>query len=103
MIGAQNFIHLVTDNKSNFKAIDRLLNEKYENIYLSPCAAQCLNLILQDMSKMSHVVVLAQRGSQVTKFLYSRKWPLGWLRKRPGWTKILCPEDTRFATTFISA
>jgi len=59
----------------------RLLNEKYENIYWSPCAAYCLNLIVQDISKMPHVVDLAQRGSQMTKFLYNHKWLLGWLRK----------------------
>lgn len=77
MVGASNVVHLVTDNESNFKAAGRLLNEKYGNICWSPCAAHCLNLILQDISKMPHVVDLAQRGSQVTKFLYNHKWPLG--------------------------
>ena len=68
IVGAQNVIHLVTDNGSNFKAVGRLLNEKYGNICWSPCIAHCLNLILQDISKVPHVVDLAQRGSHVTKF-----------------------------------
>jgi len=102
IVGAQNVIHLVTDNGSNFKGIGRLLNEKYENICWSPCAAHCLNLILQDISKMPHVVDLAHHGSHVTKFLYNHKWSLGWLRKRPSWTKILRPSETRFAITFIA-
>ena len=59
----------VTDNGSNFKAAGRLLNKKYRNGCWSPCADHCLNLILQDISKMPHVVDLAQRGSQVAKFL----------------------------------
>jgi len=53
------------------------LNEKYGNICWSPCTAHCLNLILQDISKMPHVVDLVQHRSQVTKFLYNHKWPLG--------------------------
>jgi len=73
MVGASNIVHLVTDNGSNFKAAGKLLNEKYGNICWSPCAAHCLNLILQDICKMPHVVDLAQRGSQVTKFLYNHK------------------------------
>jgi len=52
-------------------------------------------LILQDISKMPHVVDLAQRGSQVTTCFYNKKWSLGWLRKRPGWTEISRPGDTR--------
>jgi len=102
IVGAQNVIHLVTDNGSNFKADGRLLNEKYGNICWSLCAAHCLNLILQDISKMPHVVDLAQCKSHVTKFLYNHKWPLGWLRERAGWMEILRPGETRFATTFIA-
>ena len=29
IVGASNVVHLVTDNGSNFKAVGRLLNEKY--------------------------------------------------------------------------
>jgi len=95
-------VRLVADNGSNFKAAGRFWNEKYENICWYPCAANCLNLILQDFSKMPYFVDLAQHGCQVTKFLYNHKWPLGWLRKRLGWMKILRPGDTRFATRFIA-
>ena len=42
IVDVQNVIHLITDNGSN--------------------------LILHDISKMPHVVDLAQHGSQVTKF-----------------------------------
>jgi len=102
MVDASNPMHLVTDNGRSFKAAGRLLNAKYGNICWSPCAAHYLNLILQDISKIPHVVDLAQQGSQVIKFLYNHKWSLGWLRKRPRWMDVLRPGDTRFATTFIA-
>ena len=51
---------------------------------------------------MSHVVVSARRGSQMTKFSYNYKWALGWLRKRLGWMGILRHGDTRSITTFTA-
>ena len=69
-------MHLVINNDSNVKAGAwwEVTNEKYGNICQSPYAAHCLNLILQDISKMSHVVDLAQCESQVTKFLRNHIW-----------------------------
>nr|VDC96966.1 unnamed protein product [Brassica oleracea] len=79
MVGAENVVHLVTDNAPNFKASGRLLTERYPNISWSPCAAHCMNLILEDVGNMPNVK-----------------------EKRQGWREIIRPGETRFATTFIS-
>ena len=101
-VGASNVVHLVTDNAANYKAAGRLLNEKYPSIYWSPCAAHCLNLILADIGKMELVSSLARRASMITKFIYNHAFLLAWLRKREGWTEIIRPGPTRFATIFIA-
>lgn len=54
-IGPTNEVHDVTNNPSNDKAIGRLLNGKYPNVYLSPCAAHYLDLVLGDIVKMKLV------------------------------------------------
>ena len=102
VVGSNNVVHMVTDNASNNKAVGRLLCERYPDISWSPCAAHCLNLILKDIAKMSHVSSLATLASTVTIFVYNHKWTLAWLRRRSGWTEILRPGETRFATTFIA-
>ncbi|KAL0325153.1 UNVERIFIED_CONTAM: hypothetical protein Sradi_5084600 [Sesamum radiatum] len=62
----------------------------------------CVNLILKDIGELSHVKDCAILASKVTCYIYNNKWPLNWLRQREGWTEILRPGDTRFATTFIA-
>ncbi|KAL8555016.1 hypothetical protein ACS0TY_002992 [Phlomoides rotata] len=101
-VGAKNIVHFVTDNGANYKAAGVLLNDKYPTIKWSPCAAHCLNLLLGDIGKMELVSGLAKRASLVTKFVYNHAFLLAWLRKREGWTEIVRPGPTRFATTFIA-
>ncbi|WZZ77530.1 hypothetical protein YC2023_098102 [Brassica napus] len=79
MVGSENVVHLVTDNAPNYKASGRLLAERYPNISWSPCAAHCMNLILEDVGNMPNVK-----------------------EKRQGWREIIRPGETRFATTFIA-
>ncbi|GFZ21698.1 hAT dimerization domain-containing protein [Actinidia rufa] len=101
-VGVSNVVHMVTDNGANYVAAGRLINETYMTINWSPCAAHCLNLILGEISKMTHIHDLAIRASKVTRYVYNRPWLVAWLRKRKGWTEIVRPRATRFATTFIA-
>lgn len=92
--GPKNVVHLVTDNAANYKAAGRLLNDKYPNVYWSPCAAHCLNLVLGDIGKMELVVGLAKCASLITKFVYNHGFLLAWLRKREGWTNYTSWSNT---------
>ena len=66
-------VHLVTDNATNYKTAGRLLNEKHPSVLWTPCAANCLNLMLNDIAKMHHIENLAQRASSITVFVYNHK------------------------------
>ena len=101
-VGPSNVVHMVTDNAAAYKLAVSKLHEKYSNIYWSPCAAHCLNLILKDICSMSHASSLASRASHVTKFVYNHGVILSWLRKFDGWKEIVRPGITRFSTTFIT-
>ncbi|XP_065637716.1 uncharacterized protein LOC136070957 [Quercus suber] len=88
-VGPKNIVHMVTDNASNYVSAGKLLCEKYKTISWSPCAAHCLNLVLQDMGDMPHVERLKSRATKVTVFVYNHVALIAWLRKRPGWTDIV--------------
>ena len=51
---------------------------------------------------MDHVAELVRCASKTTIFVYNHVTLLSWLRKKDGWTEILRPGATRFATTFIA-
>ncbi|RVW14579.1 hypothetical protein CK203_083892 [Vitis vinifera] len=65
-------------------------------------ATNLFQLFDEDIGKMYHVTELVRRASKVTIFVYNHVALLSWLRKREGWTEILRPGATRFATTFIA-
>ncbi|GAV58574.1 LOW QUALITY PROTEIN: DUF659 domain-containing protein, partial [Cephalotus follicularis] len=105
-VGPKNVVHVVTNNAANYVAAGRLLHEKYDNIYWTPCARHCLNLLLKDIASMPHVDSLVSRASQilifVTMFVYNHITFLSWLRKRSGWLEFVRPAITRFAACLIT-
>nr|GEV15144.1 hypothetical protein [Tanacetum cinerariifolium] len=102
MVGVKNVVQMVTDNGANYKAVGILLSERYRIVTGSSCVAHCLNLVLKDVSELDNVKEITTLASMVTAFIYNHKWPLNWLRKRYGWTKIIRPGATRFGTAFIA-
>ena len=47
-VGEENIVQIVTENKASFKASGHLLMEKRKYLFWSPCAAHCIDLILED-------------------------------------------------------
>jgi hypothetical protein len=46
-------VQLVTDNGSNYKAAGRILMDRIPHLFWTPCAAHCLDLMLEDVGKIS--------------------------------------------------
>ncbi|XP_042007493.1 uncharacterized protein LOC121756101 [Salvia splendens] len=50
-VGEQNVIQIVTDNASNYKKAGLMLQVKKPNLFWTPCAAHCIDLMLEDVVK----------------------------------------------------
>ncbi|XP_072090528.1 uncharacterized protein [Arachis hypogaea] len=90
-LGLVTLCMLVTDNAANYVSAGKLIHEKYPNIFWSPCAAHCINLILKDIASLPHIADLASRTSKVTVFVYNHMIFLSWLRKRKEWKENVRP------------
>ncbi|KAL5127931.1 hypothetical protein HKD37_14G040273 [Glycine soja] len=51
-VGEENVVQVVTDNGSNYVLAGKLLEEKRKHIYGTPCAAHCIDLMLEDIGKL---------------------------------------------------
>ena len=49
-VGEANVVEIVTDNGSTFVKAGKLLMKKY-NLYWTPCAAHCIDLMFEDIGK----------------------------------------------------
>ncbi|XP_047340886.1 uncharacterized protein LOC124944626 [Impatiens glandulifera] len=71
-VGEENVVQIVSDNAANYKLAGELLMEKRKRLYWTPCAAHCIDLMLEDFEKKIHVHTLTiQSAKSITS---SRNW-----------------------------
>ena len=99
-VGETNVVQIVTDNGSAFVKAGKLLMKKY-NLYLTACAAHCIDLMFEDISKMDSVAQLIRNARKITNFIYNHGWLLAKMRQVCG-RDIVRPGATRFATIYIA-
>ncbi|XP_058779667.1 uncharacterized protein LOC131653516 [Vicia villosa] len=101
-VGQENVVQIVTDNVASYVAAGRLLEMEFPKLFWSPCAAHCINLMLQDMGKLEKVSEAVSHASKITKYIYNHCFALYLMRQYTGGREILRPTPTRFATNFIA-
>ena len=74
--------------------------KKY-NMYWTPCAAHCIDLMFEDIGKRDSVAQLIGNGQKITNFIYNHGWLLAKMRQVCG-RDIVRPGATRFATNYIA-
>ena len=78
----------------------KLLMKKY-NLYWTPCATHCIDLMFKDISKRATVSVLITNAHKITNFINNHGWLLDKMRKVCG-GDIVRPGAIRFATNYIA-
>jgi hypothetical protein len=101
-IGPELVVQVVSDNGSNYKAAGRLLMEKYPTLYWTPCAAHCLDLMLEDVGKIKEFGICIAKAKRTTRFIYAHGKILDLMRSLNGNKDIVRPGATRFATSFLT-
>jgi hypothetical protein len=76
--------------------------QRYPSLYWSPCAAHCIDLMLEDMGKLPWIKEIIDSARSVTKYIYNHTFVLSLMRQFTGNIELVHPAITRFATNFIS-
>jgi hypothetical protein len=100
-IGKEYVVQVVTDNGSNFKAAGRILMERIPHLFWTPCAAHCLDLMLEDIGKIKEFSTCINWAKKVSKFIYKHGRVLDQMREMIG-GDLVRPAVTRFATSFLT-
>lgn len=74
--------------------------------FWSPCAAHCIDLMLENISDPRHFPIIVEtikKARKITKFIYNHSWVLSLMRQDYTKGRELCRRAvTRFATHFLS-
>ncbi|RVW33881.1 hypothetical protein CK203_082945 [Vitis vinifera] len=101
-VGEENVIQVITDNHSSYVMAGRLLELKRSHLYWTPCAAHCLDLMLEDIGKLPNIKRTLERAISLNGYIYNRSGLLNMMRRFTGQRELLRPAKTRFATAFIT-
>ncbi|XP_051113152.1 uncharacterized protein LOC127239163 [Andrographis paniculata] len=101
-IGKEYVVQIVTDNGANYKAAGRLLEQRILGFFWTPCAAHCIDLMLEDIGKMNEFKPYIQKARDVTTFIYRHGRILSAMREKTGGRDLVRPVTTQFATTFLT-
>ena len=100
-IGKDKVVQVITDNGANYKAAGRILMERISMLYWSPCAAHCLDLMLEEIGNLKKFKKPIARAKRVTTFIYRHGRILSLMREKTG-ADLVRPAATRFATSFLT-
>ncbi|XP_028220311.1 uncharacterized protein LOC114401941 [Glycine soja] len=102
-VGEENVVQVITDNAANYKAAGELLMHKRENLYWTPCAAHCIDLIFEDFEKHLKVhQTTITKGRRITTYIYGRTMLISIMKKFTNGRDLIRPGMTRFATTYLT-
>ena len=94
-----NVVQIVTTKGSTFVKKGKFLMKKY-NLYWTPYASQCIDLMFEDIGKRATILELITYARKITNFIYNHGWLLEKMRKVCG-GDIVRPGTTRFVTNYI--
>ncbi|XP_075665771.1 uncharacterized protein LOC142635513 [Castanea sativa] len=105
-IGVEYIVQLITDNASAYKKARKKLQQKYGTLFWSPCAAHCIDLMLENIANPKWFPLVDEaikKAKKITKFIYNHGVVLDLMRQDFTNGRELCrPAITRFATNFLS-
>eukprot|EP00253_Pinus_taeda_P014538 PITA_14538 len=96
-----NVVQVITDNAANYVFVSKMLMERHHTLFWTPCAAHCINLLLEDMGKLSFIKEVVDMARSVPKFIYNHAFVLSLMRRFTRNKELRRPAITRFARNFI--
>jgi len=99
----ENVVQVVTDNAANYKLAGEMLMTKKPTIFWTPCAAHCIDLMLEDFEKKFEVhKITISKGKKITTFIYGRSMLISMWKKFNNGRDLIRPGATRFATSYLT-
>lgn len=80
-----------------------MLEEKRRSLFWTPCAAYCIDQMLEDFIGIKLVGECLEKGQKITKFIYNRIWLLNLMKKEfTQGQELLRPAVSRCASSFAT-
>ncbi|XP_020100614.1 uncharacterized protein LOC109718679 isoform X2 [Ananas comosus] len=100
--GPENVVQIIIDNALNYTNVGSQITQNYNSIFWSPCASHCVNLILEDFSKIDWVSRCILQAQAITRFVYNHIWVLDLMKKFTGGQELVRTGITKSVSNFLT-
>ncbi|XP_057437685.1 uncharacterized protein LOC130729857 [Lotus japonicus] len=101
-VGEENVVQVITDNGSNYVSAGKMLEKKRPNLYWTPCAAHCIDLMLEDIGNIPLIKKTIQRAISLVGFIYGHTSALSLLRYYTNKRELIAKEKGKLREMFVS-
>jgi hypothetical protein len=114
-VGPKNVVQIITDNAANCKGADLIVQQKYDNIFWTPCVVHTLNIALKNIyaaklprTKEEEIVfvelhwiqLINQDASMIKNYIMNHAMRFSMFNEFSK-LKLLAVAETRFASVVI--
>ncbi|XP_028085221.1 uncharacterized protein LOC114286269 [Camellia sinensis] len=101
-IGEANVVQIVTDSAATNVLAGKFLEAKRPHLYWTPCAAHCMDLMLEDIFKLPNFKKTFERAIGAHGYIYNRPSLLNMMRSFTQLKELVKPAKSRFAPAFLT-
>ncbi|KAL8160480.1 hypothetical protein V2J09_002017 [Rumex salicifolius] len=100
--GAENIVQVIVDSALSYTGIDNHIMQNYGTVFVSPCASQCINSILEDFCKIDWINRCILQAQNITKFIYNHSMLLEMMKKITGGQELIRTGITKYVSNFLT-
>ncbi|CAA0812966.1 hAT transposon superfamily [Striga hermonthica] len=100
--GAENVVHVIIDDALNFPGLANHILQNYGLAFVTPCASQCMNGILEEFCKVDWVNQCILQAQAVSKYVYNNLPALDMMKNFTGGQDIIRTGVTKYVSNFLS-
>ncbi|KAL5170881.1 hypothetical protein HKD37_11G032478 [Glycine soja] len=101
-VGAGQVVQVITSGEEQYGIAGRRLTDTFPTLYLSPSAAHCIDLILEDFGNLEWISAVIEQARSVTRFVYNYSAILNMVKRYTLGNDIVDPSFSHFATNFTT-
>ncbi len=70
-VGVEHVVQVITDNAANYVVVGKMFMERHPTLFWTPCAAHCIDLMLEDIENIPFVKDIVDSSKSITRFIYN--------------------------------
>lgn len=98
----KNVIQIITKSEERYINVANKLRDALPSVFWTPCAAHCIDLILEDFKKLDWINNILEQAKSISRFVYNYDFLLNMLRRYTNGIDLIDIEATRSSTDFAT-